>query len=407
MPTLPPPTDLPRATDPDRDVPVDAPGTALSRRRLGLAVAAAAGLAAWPAAQAVNFPVTPQQRATAQQVAQEGVPLSELAPNAPDSYTVKRGDTLWAISSIFLRTPWRWPELWGMNLQDIRNPHLIFPGQVLFLEKVDGRARLRMGRPVDGDLVKLSPRVRSTPFDGAIAAVPLGAIEPFLNEAVVFDTNELATAPRIVAVQEDRVSLGRGDRAYVLGELSAQRDWRLFRSPRPMLDPVTRELLGYEAAYVGTAEYQRAGGITTGADGKPSQVPATFTVSSVRQEAAVGDRLSPVPPRDFVVHVPRSPQGELGGHIVSIYGEGLTAGVNQIVALNRGRAGGVEPGHVLALWKAGSVRTDTTDPLRGRLQLPDERHGLLYVFRVFDRVSYALVLQAGQPVRAGDRFSQP
>lgn len=399
MPTLPSFPDLPRSTD------ADAP--ALSRRRLGLGLAAVAGLAAWPAAHAVNFPVTPQQRATAQQVASAGVPLSELAPNAPDSYTVKRGDTLWAISSIFLRSPWRWPELWGMNLEQIRNPHLIFPGQVLFLEKVDGRARLRLGRPVDGDVVKLSPRVRSTPADGAIAAVPLGAIEPFLNEAVVFDTNELATAPRIVAVQEDRVSLGRGDRAYVLGELAAQRDWRVFRAPRPLLDPVTRELLGYEAAYVGTAEYQRAGGTVTAADGKPSQVPATFTMTSVRQEAGVGDRLSPVPPRDFVAHVPRSPQGEMDGRIVSVYGEGLTAGANQIVALNRGRAGGVEPGHVLALWKTGSVRTDTTDAQRTRLQLPDERHGLLYVFRVFDRVSYALILQAAQPVRAGDRFTQP
>ena len=126
----------------------------------------AAVLGAAPAG-ATNYPVTPQQRGTAQQVAQAGVPLSELSPNAPDSHTVKRGDTLWDISRMFLRSPWRWPELWGMNLDQIRNPHLIFPGQVLYLDKTGGRARLRVGQAVgaDGNIVKLSPRVRGEPLD--------------------------------------------------------------------------------------------------------------------------------------------------------------------------------------------------------------------------------------------------
>jgi hypothetical protein len=375
----------------------------------GIALAAAlvaAGLLALPA-QAVNFPVTPQQRSTAQQVASAGVPLSELAPNAPDSYTVKRGDTLWAISSIFLRSPWRWPELWGMNLAEIRNPHLIFPGQILFLDKSDGRARLRVGRPVDGTTVRLSPQIRSQPFDAAISAVPLGAIEPFLNEAVVFNTNELESSPRIVAAQEERVFMGRGDRAYVLGDLGSQRDYRIFRAPRPLLDPTTREILGFEAAYVGTAEYQRPAGSVTMPDGKTRDVPATFTVTSVKNEAGVGDRLAPVPPREFTAYVPRSPTQAMTGQIISIYGDALTAGQNQIVALNRGKTEGVEAGHVLALWKDGVSRVDTTDATRPTIKLPDERHGLLFVFRVFDRVSYALILQAGQPVRAGDRFTQP
>ncbi len=383
------------------------PGVALSRRALGSWALGTGLLACAAPVLAVNFPVTPEQRSTAQQVAQAGVPLSELAPNAPDSYTVKRGDTLWAISSLFLRSPWRWPELWGMNLAEIRNPHLIFPGQTLFLEKVDGRARLRMGQPAAGTTVRLSPQARSTPFDSAIAAVPLGAIEPFLNEAVVFNRNELETAPRIVASQEDRVWLGRGDRAYVLGPLGNQRDYRIFREPRPLLDPSTRELLGYEAVFVGTAEYQRAAGSATLADGKLREVPATFGITSIRMEAGVGDRLAPVPPRDFTAYVPRSPQGALAGQIVSVYGDAITAGQNQIVALNRGKSAGLEEGHVLALWKDGAVRTDTTDPKRTPIKLPDERHGLLFVFRTFDQVSYALILQAQQPVRSGDRFSQP
>src|SRR5262249_1079858 len=160
------------------------------------------------------------QRSTAKQVANAGVPLSELAPDAPDQYTVKRGDTLWDISKIFLRSPWRWPELWGMNLDEIRNPHLIYPGQMLFLAKTGGRARLRMGQPVGdpGSTVKLSPRVRAQDLgNGAIPAIPLNLIQPFLNEAVVFNTNELATAPRIVAAPEERVLMARGDRAYVRG----------------------------------------------------------------------------------------------------------------------------------------------------------------------------------------------
>ena len=161
------------------------PDTPLPRagggRWLALPVLLAAAVLALPA-EAVNFPVTPGQRATAQKVAQDGVPLSELAPNAPDSHRVKRGDTLWGISSIFLKRPWRWPELWGMNIDQIRNPHLIYPGQVLYLDKSGGRARLRMARPV-GDL-KLSPQARSSPLDdGAIASIEFRLIEPFLNES--------------------------------------------------------------------------------------------------------------------------------------------------------------------------------------------------------------------------------
>src|SRR5690349_4365665 len=169
------------------------------------------------AAQAATWPVTPGQRATAQQVAQAGVPLSELVPNAPDSHTVKPGDTLWDISKLFLKSPWRWPELWGMNLDQIRNPHLIYPGQVLVLEKIDGKARLRLATGASGvptNTVRLSPRVRSELLDnGAIAAIPLNLIGPFLTEAVVFDGNALDTAPRIVATQEGRVMLSRGETA--------------------------------------------------------------------------------------------------------------------------------------------------------------------------------------------------
>lgn len=386
------------------------------RRRRGnpsASAAAALGCAAlWLAGSSAalaaepNFPITQQQRSTAQQVAEAGVPLSELAPNAPESHTVQRGDTLWDISKLFLTSPWRWPELWGMNLDQIRNPHLIFPGQVLVLVKSNGRATLRVaqaGGTEPNNTVRLSPRVRSEVLDnGAIAAIPLHLIGPFLNEAVVFDSNELETAPRIVATQEGRVLVSRGETAYVRGDLRGARDFRLFREPKPLRDPLTRELLGYEARFVGTAEAVRAGD-----EGASPVVPATFVVSSTRLEANVGDRLSPVPQQDLVAYVPHAPNAPMEGRVVSLYGDAMSAGQNQIVTLNRGVRDGVERGHVLALWRAGAPAVDRTDGQRTAMRLPDERHGLLFVFRVFERVSYALILNVKDPVKPGDRFTQP
>lgn len=379
-----------------------------ARRAAALSTALGAALLT-TSALAVNYPVTPQQRSTAQQVAQAGVPLSELAANAPDSYTVKRGDTLWGISSMFLKSPWRWPELWGMNLEQIRNPHLIYPGQILHLDKSDGRARLRVGQQVGPDgTVKLSPRVRSSGLgDGAIPSIPFHLIEPFLTEAVIFQTNELESAPRIVGTQEARVVLGKGELAYVRGEIAPQREFRIFREPKALRDPATKEILGYEATYVGAAEYIRPGETRNGADGKPEIVPATFQLTAAKLEAGVGDRLAPMPPREFSNYAPHAPQSPIEGQIVSIYGDALTAGQNQIVALNRGSSNGIERGHVLALWSAGERVIDKTDPSRPTIKLPDERHGMLFVFRVFDRMSYALILSVKSPVKAGDKFTQP
>ncbi len=360
------------------------------------------------AGQAADYPVTSQQRGTAQKVAQEGVPISELAPNAPDSHTVRNRDTLWDISRLFLKSPWRWPELWGMNLDQIRNPHLIYPGQILYLDKTGGRARLRMGRPVGGGTDRLSPRVRSSELGlDSLASIPFGLIEPFLNEAVIFQGNELDTAPRIVATQEGRVILGRGDTAYVRGDVSNGNDFRIFRQPKPLRDPTTKEILGYEAVYVGSAEYRKAGETRVDAAGNSEIIPATFTVTNVRQEAGVGDRLALVPTREYTNYAPHAPQGVVDGQIVSLYGEALTAGQNQIVALNRGAVDGMERGHVLALVRNGVRVVDPTDGLRQTIKLPDERHGLLFVFRVFDRMSYALILNVKDPVSPGDRFTQP
>ena len=394
---------------PTRHPPVARLARWLPRRRHGLALGllvACVGTA--PLTQA-NEPVTGNQRATANRVASTGVPLSALADNAPASHTVQRGDTLWAIAGIFLKSPWRWPELWGMNLQDIRNPHLIFPGQVLVLVKDGDRARLMLGRAGDGraptNTIKLSPRVRSELLDsGAIAAIPLQLIAPFLNEAVVLNQDELASAPRIVATQEGRVLISRGETAYVRGDLAGARSFSLFRQSKPLRDPISNELLGYEAGFIGTADFVRADG-TAPVSGLP--MPATFVMTSARQEAGVGDRLAPVPARDYSAYVPHAPSAPIDGRVVSVYGDALTAGQNQIVAINRGTRDGLERGHVLALWRAGASATDRTDAKPQPIQLPDERSGLLFVFRVFDRVSYALIVSAFDPIRAGDRISAP
>jgi len=376
-----------------------------------LTVALAAAPALWGSlgdaqAQTSRLPVTPEWRDTANRVAQAGVPLADLAPNAPDSHTVQPGDTLWGISGIFLKSPWRWPELWGMNLEQIRNPHLIYPGQQLYLEKRDGRATLRMGTAPDGapgNTVRMSPRVRASLLDnGAIAAIPLHLIGPFLTEAVIFNTDELDKAPRVVATQEGRVMVSRGETAYVRGDLGGARDFRLFRQLIPLRDPATKEVLGHEGRYVGTAELTKPGGT----DG-PAVVPSTFKVTSTRLEAVPGDRLSPVPQQELVAYVPHAPAGKVEGRIVSVYGDGLQAGQNQVVAINRGQRDGMERGHVLALWRAGVTTTDKVSGDKAALRLPDERHGMLFVFRVFDRVSYALILNVQEPVRAGDRFTQP
>jgi len=375
------------------------------------AIGLAAGLAA-VGSQAATYPITPDQRATAERVAQIGVPLSELAENAPDSYTIKSGDTLWDISKLFLKSPWRWPELWGMNKAEIANPHLIYPGQVLMLVKIDGRAQLKLAQDRTGSsasgVIKLSPRVRASDVgNGAIPSIPLHLIEPFLTEAVVFDTDELDKAPRIVATPENHVLLTKGDLAYARGDFGGATDFRVFRKAVPLLDPTTHEILGYEASYVGATQLMAPAETRKDAKGKEEIVPATLKLLTLRQEAGVGDRLAPTPARDFVGYTPHGPDKDIRGQIISVYGEALNAGQNQVVALNRGSQDGLERGHVLALWKAGRTTVDDTNGRKTDITLPDTPSGLLFVFQTYRRVSYALIISASDSINAGDRFTPP
>ena len=399
--------------------------------RLGAISIAVAGLVgASVSANAQNFPITPGQKATATQVAEAGVPLSDLAANAPDSYLVKRGDTLWAISGMFLKSAWRWPELWGMNLQDISNPHRIYPGQQLYLEKLNGRARLRTRQASGGiplDTVRISPRTRSeTLADASIPTLAANVIEPFLSEAMIVDEAMFAVSPRIVAAQEGRVLLSRGDRAYARGEyasanantrpLSTEKgnplDFRVFRNAKPLKDPTTQQILGYEAQYVGRAELVRSES-TIQVDDKNGKlqteiVPATIDIVFAKEEMRVGDRLVAEPPRELLDFVPRAPASPITGQVVSVYGNAVAiAAENQVVVVNRGKRDGLERGHVMALLTDGQRLQDRTDSSRPQIKLPNERNGLMMVFKTFDNLSYALVLQVGDGVRVGDRFANP
>lgn len=370
-----------------------------------------AGLALPAAAQTTpdgRFPVTPSQRQTADQVAQAGVPLSALSPTAPESYTVKGGDTLWGVSGMFLTTPWRWPELWGMNKEQVRNPHLIYPGQTLKLVRTaDGRALLQVagdaqGLPgAPGDTVRMGPRVRDVGTSGlaAVAAIPHSVIEPFLSQPLVVDARSLDAYPRIVGAREGRVVLGRGDVAFARGITDDRiENYHIFRPATPLFDPddtARKSPIAYEAFYLGTARMAARGEV------------ATLLIQQSKQEIGIGDRLVPIERQPLVTYVPRAPERAVDGRIVSVYGGVNQAGTQSIVTINRGKRDGLEVGHVLALMQTGETKLDRTADRREFVKLPDERIGEMFVFRVFDSVAYALVMRVQQPVQVGDRFTQP
>jgi hypothetical protein len=350
-------------------------------------------------------------------VAQAGVPLSELASNAPEEYTVKRGDTLWGISGLFLTRPWRWPELWGMNMEEVINPHRIYPGQHLVLDKSDGRARLRMAQGDQPETVRVSPRVRIEQLaDSALPTLKTHLIDPFLSEAVIVDEQTLQQAPRIVAAGDSRVLITRGDRAYARGATPLKQqvagrsdDYRVFRSAKPLKDPLTHTILGYEAQYLGKASLVRDETVEATDGQRGAVVPATIDILSAKEEMRIGDRLLPEPPREFQSYVPHAPAGAMTATIVSVYGDAVSvAGQNQVVVINKGKADGIESGHVLAILKDGERRIDKSQAGESTaMKLPDERNGLLMVFRPFETLSYALILEINDTVKIGDRVANP
>jgi hypothetical protein len=320
----------------------------------------------------------------------QDVKPSDLADGAPDRYVVQRGDTLWGISAKFLKEPFRWPEVWRLNRDEVKNPHRIYPGEEIILEGRSGEPRLRLG-----DMEKLKPVVISEANREGISSIPQNVIEPFLAQPLVVDENGLRLAPRIIATQEDRVYVGSHNRVYVTGVKSNDPDWQVYRPGQALVDPDTSETLGYEAFYLGIAHQSREGD------------PATFDISTARQEIGRGDRLVVAEKARIINYVPHAPTAAVAGRLISVYGGLGEGGRYSVVALSRGQRDGLEVGHVLALYRAGAVVADRFEGKKETYKLPEERYGLVFVFRIFDRVSYALVMDAGRPVLVGDAVRTP
>lgn len=366
----------------------------------------------------------------------------DLKEDAPDRYTVVRGDTLWGISGRFLKDVWRWPDVWRMNQEQIRNPHLIYPGDVIVLDRTGADVQLRLlrrgeekpGEPAR-DAVKLSPRIRSEPLAKAIPSIPPSAIEPFLSRPLVVSQNELDSAPSIIATEENRLAIGANSVAYAEGLTKDKGEvWQVFRRGDALIDPETREILGYEATYLGVAQVRTFGD------------PSTLEITNSVQEMYVGDRLLPASKEQPVfAYVPRAPGKPVRGRIVSTYGNLGETGPTGIVALSKGSQDGLEVGHVLAIYRnqstaryelrmsplygrqgfslSDSPRTYYSEPVtprdgsiysRGKpirpediAKLPDERYGLVMVFRTFDRAAFGLVMQASRPVAVADHVVNP
>lgn len=349
--------------------------------------------------------------------------------DAPERYTVQRGDTLWGISGRYLTSPWNWPRLWGMNREQVRNPHRIYPGDVLVLDRASGT--LRVEQRADA----LSPRVRSEDIVQAVPTIPPSAIEAFISRPLVLGENELDSAPSIMATEESRVVVGAGNVAYVKGlPKDKGENWYIYRRGDRLVDPDSGATLGYLGQYLGDAVVRQYGEV--------SRIEITRSV----QEIYTGDRLVPVGKEAPVfAYAPRAPNGAVKGRIMSLNDNLFETGRYSVVSLSRGAKDGLESGHVLALYRSPtasrySLRTSAilgrtgptgsddrrsyreeelnvrNSPIYNRpapideadiAKIPAERYGLVMVFRTFERASFALVMQASRPVAIDDVFTSP
>jgi hypothetical protein len=330
-----------------------------------------------------------------------------LKNDHPDRHVVVKGDTLWGISAKFLKDPWQWPNVWKLNRNQIKNPHWIYPGDVVVLDTSSGSPQLRLLH----ETVNLQPGAVEEPLDKtAISTIQLNVIAPFLNQPLVIEKDQLAKSPRIIAGQDNRVVLSPGTRVYINKiEEGDGLNWYVYRPGDNLVDPDTKKVLGVEATYLGNAKITKYG------------EPASADITKAKEEIFTKDRL--VPTGDAVVtnFVPHAPDAAISGRIIKIYGGVAEAGPQSIVSISRGSADGIEIGHVLAINRFGREIKDpeyvknkdakntksATGLEPGMVKLPDERIGLLMVFRVFDNVSYALIMQASEPINILDAVNTP
>lgn len=353
----------------------------------------------------------------------------ELKPDAPDRYTVQRGDTLWDISGRYLEKPWNWPQLWNLNRNQVRNPHRIYPGDILVLDRRTGTLSV--------ETTALSPRVREEAIAQSVPTIPPGVIGPFLSRPMIVRENEFDNSPRIMATEESRMILGTGNLAYAKGLTKDKGEsWQIYRRGDRLVDPDSGNLIGYMATYLGEARVRQFG-----------EVSRLEIVKSVR-EIYTGDALVPLAKEAPVfAYAPRAPSGKVQGRVMSLTDNLYETGSLSVVSLSRGTKDGLEVGHVLALYRSPNTARYSlrTSSLLGRTgpsgnesrrpyleeqldvrnsplisqqrassvsdtdlsKIPDERYGLVMVFRTFERASFALVMQANRPVAIDDYVTTP
>lgn len=328
----------------------------------------------------------------------QSVQAAELRADHPDTYVVKKGDTLWDISGRFLTKPWNWPEIWHVN-PEIPNPHLIYPGDILKLVYIDGKPYLV--KATDGT-IKLRPKVRVLSEGEAITTIPLDIIRPFLINELVVDPSVFETAPYVVALGDERViSGGFDDRLYVRGlEAGRGASYGVYRKGKEYRDPVTQELLGIEARYLANGSVSSTGD------------PATLEIQKSKLEVLKGDVVmprneDPLPP----VYAPRPPSTEIEAQLISVYDGVTQIGQYNVVTLNKGERDGLEPGHVLTVYQRGKRVLDSVAEKRGEddpyVTLPEERAGTLMVFRTYEKVSLGLIMDATRPMHLLDVARNP
>lgn len=334
-----------------------------------------------------------------------------LNPRHPERYVVKRGDTLWGISGLFLRDPWYWPEIWYVNPQ-VRNPHLIYPGDVLTLVYVDGQPQIRLerGAQSSGD-GRLSPRIREEDLPEAIDTIPFEVISAFLSKGAVLTEEEINQLPYIVAIREGHLTAAAGNDVYVRGDVREDAGYSVVHIGDQLVDPDDQTVVGYEGVFVGEGTLRRGGD------------PGTLRLNRSSREALQGDRLLQIEfdiPLNFY---PRAPEQDTQGSIIHVVDGMSRIGQYQVVVLNRGDRDGLEPGHVLTVMRRGEIvadnvgdhayrdftaRANASAGLFGeKVQLPSEPAGTVMVFKTYNRISYALVMEADDAIRVLDQVVNP
>jgi LysM repeat protein len=325
-----------------------------------------------------------------------------LAPNAPDSYVVKKGDTLWGIAKVFLRDPWVWPEIWQVNPQ-IQNPHLIYPGDTLRLVFIDGQPKIVLQR---GDALKVEPRVRSQPFEAAVTTIPYETVAAFMSKPSVLDGEMVKHAPYVLATRDLHVVMSDGDTLYARGfdspaELGSH--YNIVKVGDALRDPDNNRIVGYDGIFTGS------GHVTRGGD------PTTLIMTESTRETSAGDKLfagGVDVPLDFI---PSPPRVQTNGRIMAVANGVTVIGQYEVVVVNRGASDGLAPGNVLAIYDSGPFVVDTSKKgffaLRAlstkKIQLPSERTGTFMVFKTFDHMSYGLVMEATNLIHVADKIQNP